>query len=129
MTQEQAAELGAILRNKRKKLGLSTYRLGALVDTNQATIIRLEQGQFSAPRPDKLARIAKALGLSLADLFARAGYLVPDDLPSFETYLFAKYHELPKAAITELVQCFEAFAKRHGVNTDEPLPQTEGSHE
>ena len=48
-------------------------------------------------------------------MFARAGYLVPDDLPSFHVYLPAKYRELPQDAIDELVAQFEALLAEHAV--------------
>ena len=121
MSQAQATELGALLRQRRQSLGLSTHRLGALVGVRQSTITRLERGEIAAPRPDKLARIAKALGVSLADLYALAGYHVPDDLlPSFPIYLKSKYHRLPPEAITELVQHFDALITRHGLSSEEP---------
>jgi transcriptional regulator with XRE-family HTH domain len=115
MSQEQAKELGGMLRQRRQELRLSTRQLGAQVGIGQSTILRIEQGQFASPRPAKLARIARALGLSLADVYARAGYLVPDELPSFEPYLSAKYRNLPKAAVTELARHFEELSARHPV--------------
>ncbi len=120
MNQTQATELGALLRQKRQSLGLSTHRLSALVGVRQSTITRLERGEFAAPRPDKLARIAKALGISLADIYARAGYVVPDDLlPSFPIYLQSKYEHLPPEAITELVQHFDKLMTQHGLSNEE----------
>jgi transcriptional regulator with XRE-family HTH domain len=120
MSQAQATELGALLRQRRQSLGLSTHRLSALVGVRQSTITRLERGEIAAPRPDKLARIAKALGISLADLYARAGYHVPDDLlPSFPIYLKAKYHQLPPKAITELTQRFDELMTQHGIPIEE----------
>jgi hypothetical protein len=78
--------------------------------------MRLEQGAFAAPRPDKLARIAEALEINLADLYARAGYVAPGELPGFHAYLPAKYRELPEAAVTELSKLFEELVARHGID-------------
>lgn len=120
MSQAQATELGALLRKRRQSLGLSTHRLSALVGVRQSTITRLERGEIAAPRPDKLARIARVLGVSLADLYVRAGYHVPDDLlPSFPIYLQSKYPQLPPETITELVQHFDALMTRHGLSSEE----------
>jgi transcriptional regulator with XRE-family HTH domain len=118
MNQEQAKELGEMLRQRRKELGLSTHQLGAQVGARQSTITRIEQGRFASPRPAKLAGIARVLGLGLADVYARAGYLVPDELPSFEPYLSAKYRNLPAAAVTELVRHFDELSTRHGIDTE-----------
>ena len=76
---------------------------------------RFESGEFAAPRPDKLARFAGLLNLSLADVFAKAGYVVADDLPTFVPYLNTKYPDLPQAASTELSQLFVILAERHGI--------------
>jgi transcriptional regulator with XRE-family HTH domain len=127
VTPAEAKALGALLRDQRKKLGLSTHQLGAQTGMRQSTITRVEQGMFASPRPDKLARMAEVLGLSLADLFARAGYLVPDDLPSFHVYLPAKYRELPRSAIDELVAQFEVLLAEHAVPAAEPVATAEGA--
>ena len=101
---EEAQRFGALIRRRRQDLGLSTHDLGRLIGTGNSTIMRIEQGAFAATRPDKLARIAEALHLSLADVYARAGYVVPDELPSFREYLAARYRELPEAAAGELAR-------------------------
>jgi len=124
VNQEQAKELGKLLRERRQELGLSTHQLGAQVGVRQSTILRVEHGRFASPRPAKLARIAEALDLSLADVYARAGYLVPDGLPSFKPYLAAKYRNLPETAVMELVGHFDELAARHGAD---PGPKQEGA--
>jgi transcriptional regulator with XRE-family HTH domain len=126
MDEKQAKALGELLRSRRKELGMSTHELGRLVGTRNSTIMRLEQGAFAAPRPDKLARIAEALGMSLADVYARAGYLVPDELPTFHAYLPLRYRDLPQTAVDELSKLFEELIARHGLgevapSSDEPL--------
>ena len=95
--------------------------MGRLIGTRNSTIIRIEQGAFAAPRPDKLAHIAEALHFSLADIYTRAGYLVPEDLPSFHAYLPARYRNLPDEAIGQLGALFDSLVARHGldVSTDQ----------
>lgn len=87
---------------------------------NDATIVRIEQGAFAAPRPDKLSRIAEALGLSLADVFALADYAVPDDLPSFQPYLRSKYRDMPTGAVDDLNRAFERIIRKHGYQPEGP---------
>lgn len=125
MDQEQSEALGALIRNKRLELGYTTYQLGDAAGVPNSTVVRIEQGKFAAPRPDKLARFAQLLGFPLADLFARAGYLVPDELPSFSAYLEAKYPDLPETAKAELEQRFNELAQRHGVDGEASLPLAE----
>jgi transcriptional regulator with XRE-family HTH domain len=122
MDQEQAKELGRQLRARREQLGLSQRGLGKLADVDDATIVRIEQGAFTAPRPEKLRRIAEALDLSLADVFALADYVVPGDLPTFTPYLHAKYRELPPAAVKELKGYFDKLASRYGIDPAGPAP-------
>jgi transcriptional regulator with XRE-family HTH domain len=87
---------------------------------NFATVARIEQGQFAAPDPGKLARLAEALGLSIADVFGLADYAVPDDLPSFQPYLRSRYRDMPPAAVEDLNQAFERIIKQHGYEPDGP---------
>ena len=83
------------------------------VRSNDATIVRLEQGLFAAPRPDKLSRIADALDLSRADVFAFAEYVVPGDLPSFHPYLLSKYPDMPQGAIDDLLREFDRITNEY----------------
>ncbi len=95
MNNEQAKAFGAMLRERRRSLGLTIRDVERTTDIDNATISRIETGSFKAPRPDKLARIAEALGMTAGEVFAQAGYLVPDDLPDYATYLATKHPELP----------------------------------
>lgn len=119
MDKEQAARLGELIRRKRIEAGMSTHELGKIVETRNSTIIRLEQGAFAAPSPDKLARIAEALGMTLADIYGHAGYAVPGDLPGFHAYLPTRYKRLPADAIAELTEVFDRLAALHLTDTAE----------
>ena len=121
MDKDQAVRFGKWLRERRQAAGMSTHELGERIGARNSTIIRIEQGAFAAPSPDKLARIAEVLGISLADMYGHAGYAVPDDLPDFHAYLPARYRDLPEAAVAELVELFESLMQRHGLV---PQPET-----
>lgn len=122
MDDEQAKSLGELLKRKREELGLSTRQLGEIAGLDGVTVLRFEQGAFAAPRPDKLARVAEALGISLADVYALADYAVPDDLPSFRPYLRAKYRGLPADEVDKIEAYAARLAKRHGVDLTGPAP-------
>jgi len=120
MEPEQAKRLGSYLRDGRQAKGLSARSLGELTDINDATIVRFENGNFSAPAPDKLARIAEALDLSVADVFALAEYPATTELPSFTPYLRTKYRDLPDDAREQIEKYAARVAKKHGVALDGP---------
>ena len=102
MNQQQARVLGNLLRAKRQELGFSTYQLAAAAGVNSSTVVRIELGQFAAPRPDKLAKFAKALGMNLGEIFAMAGYIVPEELPDLDIYLSTKYPDLSKSDLRKM---------------------------
>ena len=122
MDDEQAKALGDLLKQKREELGLSTRQLGERAGLDGVTVLRFEQGAFAAPRPDKLARVAEVLGLSLADVYALADYAVPADLPNLRPYLRTKYRDLP-AEDAEKIEAYAArLAKKHGITLAGPAP-------
>ena len=122
MDEEQAKNLGRILRDRREALGLSLRQLGTLCELPAVTLFRFEDGAYTAPAPDKLARVAEALGLSLADVYALADYAVPNDLPSFKPYLRTKYRDLPAAEIEKIEAYAAKLARKYGVSLDGPAP-------
>ncbi len=122
MEPEQAQALGSFLRNARHTAGLSSLRLGRLTDIPDATIIRFEQGKFLNPDPDKLARIARALEVPVADVLSLADYPTVDELPSFTPYLRSKYRDLPDEAVEKIEKYVTRLAKKHGVALDGPDP-------
>jgi transcriptional regulator with XRE-family HTH domain len=121
MEPDQAAELGQVLRTRRQALGLSTRQLSALSGVNDITIVRIELGRFAAPRADKLAKLADALGLRLADIFALAEYVAPSQLPTLQPYLRSKYRDLPPEALADIERYATRLAKRHGVALEGPI--------
>jgi transcriptional regulator with XRE-family HTH domain len=119
MDKEHALQLGALIKERRLALGITTKELGQRIGgVPNSTITRMEQGAFAAPSPEKLAGIARVLGISLADIYAYVGYSVPDDLPGFRAYLPARYRNLPAEAVDELTALFEALVLRHGLDLD-----------
>jgi len=119
---QQAKRLGELLRQKREAVGLSSRALGKLTGVDPVTIQRFEVGFIAVPSPDKLARIAEALGLTLADVYAHAGYAVPSDLPSFTPYLRTKYRDLPNEDVEAIERYAQKLAKKHGVRLTGPAP-------
>lgn len=123
MDQDQAKTLGEFLRSKRESLELSTRQLARLSGVPDSTIVRFEQGAYASPSADKLARLAGALGLNLADVYSLAQYAAPADLPSVGPYLRTKYRDLSPAALDALSQEVSEVLAKHGIQPGErPRP-------
>ncbi|HEY8624117.1 MAG TPA: helix-turn-helix transcriptional regulator [Casimicrobiaceae bacterium] len=120
MSPRQAKALGKFLKERRTALGLSTRALASRSGVDMATIVRLEQGAFAEPRPDKLRAVAQALGTDVADVFAMADYTVPTEL--LVPYLHSKHRDLPPEAISKLERYAEKLARRYGIDPAGPAP-------
>ena len=119
MTPDQAKNLGQYLRNARTAAGLSVRQLEAVCGIHNSLLTRMEQGAIANPAPDKLRRLAEALQLPLADLYALADYLVADELPGLSAYLRLKYRELPPELLNTLQVEVDAVLAQH-VNSAAP---------
>jgi transcriptional regulator with XRE-family HTH domain len=122
MDQDHAKRLGAVIRKHRDAAGLSLRQLKVLTDIDDGLLSRMESGAILTPAPDKLGRIAEALDIPLADLYAIAGYDTPSQLPTLKPYLRTKYRRLPVEAADQLEAYAEKLAKRHGVDLSGPAP-------
>jgi transcriptional regulator with XRE-family HTH domain len=125
MNEKEAREFGAMLRERRESLGLTTRQAAKQAQILHTTLVRIEQGQTAAPRPDKLARLATVLGFTPGELFASVGYVHSTDLPDIRIYLKAKYPDLPEATIDRLGEQVDQLTKKQptlteGVNDAEP---------
>lgn len=120
MDQGQAKEFGAWLRQQRQAAGLTTYLLAKQTGIDRGTIVRFEQGAMAAPSPEKLARIANAIDVELADIYTMVGYAIPDSLPSYQPYLRRKYGDLPEQAIEDLDRAFAEIIRKHGYDPRGP---------
>jgi transcriptional regulator with XRE-family HTH domain len=115
MDDKKAKRLGTFLRKSRKAQKLSTHELSRISGLNQATIVRLEQGEFRNPDPDKLRAMAESLDLNLSDVLLMADYPVPAELPSVGPYLRTKYRDLPPEAVDQLQSQIARVLKKHGI--------------
>ncbi len=122
MDENKAKDLGQLIRSRREQLGWSIRRLAREANLEFTTVKRIEDGSFKAPKPDKLAAIAKSLNLPLADIFTTVDYAVPDELPSFKPYLRTKYRTLPAEDVEAIERYARRLAKKHGIALDGPAP-------
>jgi transcriptional regulator with XRE-family HTH domain len=128
MDEAQAKTFGAMLRRRRHALGLTVRQIEAATGIPNTTVSRIETGSFKAPRPDKLAKIAQALGLSAGELFAQAGYLEAGDLPDYGTYLATKHPELPDDERARLSDHFAELLEQLSI-AKLPLPSPDSGED
>lgn len=57
------------IKKLRQKRGISQDRLSKLADLSLNTVVNIEAGNNQNPTIETLKKIAKALGISVADLF------------------------------------------------------------
>lgn len=108
MSDSELPELSAALRAHRTRAGLTVRQLAEKSGLTSSTLSRLETGQIETPRPEHLQRLARALDVDIEDLYAVAGYLMPEGLPELRPYLRAKYG-LPDQAARQLDEYFQAL--------------------
>jgi transcriptional regulator with XRE-family HTH domain len=105
-------KLGAALREAREFKAVSQRQLGKLSGVDYSSISRMERGEFAAPDPLKLQKLARALDVEVEGLYALAGYLMPEGLPELVPYMRAKY-DLPHEAAEEFERYFARLKKRY----------------
>ncbi|MEU5428229.1 helix-turn-helix transcriptional regulator [Streptomyces olivoreticuli] len=106
--------LGNFIRQAREGLGISLIQMAADLRMHQSYLSRLERGDFKHPSPEVLQRLAIALKVRHEDLFALAGYLAPDLLPSFMPYMRAKY-VMSQDAAERINAYFTVFRHQYGL--------------
>jgi transcriptional regulator with XRE-family HTH domain len=121
MPPDKAKKLGQYLKAQREVRGLGSRELARLAGIDDSAIVRIEQGLIAAPHPEKLAKIARALGIELGEVYRHADYPLPD-LPSLKPYLRAKYRDLPAEAAERIEAYAERLARQHGVDLTGPAP-------
>jgi transcriptional regulator with XRE-family HTH domain len=129
MTPEQTVQLINVLVRKREESGLSVNEVARRAEVDPGTVWRIEQGMIPTPKADSLKAIGNVLGIPSIDLFAIVGWIPSGELPSLNTYLRAKYGQLPEEAVKDIQSHIEAVMHRYGVqSTDSVTEQRAESH-
>ncbi len=111
MPTTNAKKLGAAIKRHRKATGLTQPDLAKAVGVPDSTIYRLERGEFKAPSPDKLQRIARALEIEFEELYELAGYAAPERMP---VYLRRKFDDLSEDGAAKVERYIERIHKQEG---------------
>jgi len=91
MTQAQAQRIGRMIAVARRNKGWSTRRLSLEAGVTHTWLFKLQQGEYLAPAPDRLTRIAEVLGIDPERFERIAKGHVSGSLPGVRTYFRAKY--------------------------------------
>lgn len=105
--------VGKLIQADREQAALSARQYAAVVGVSRPYLSRLEQGLYEQPSPAVLARIAKARGIELADLFVAAGYAVPNELPTIVPCARAHHPRWPDEAFAELAAFYDYLQHKY----------------
>lgn len=123
MSTRNAKKLGRYIAARRGERGLSQEKLGAIVGLPGSTIFRLERGEFKAPSPEKLQRLASALEVDFEDLFTLAGYSTPEGLPGLPVYLRRKFDDLSESEVERVERYVERLRKQEAKGGSRAKPR------
>jgi transcriptional regulator with XRE-family HTH domain len=112
LNEQQAAQLGALLRTARNDKGLSMARLAEHVDIAESWLLDLEKGRVRSPGMSYLARLTDALEIDAASVDIVTGGLFSRDLPGVRTY-FRGRESLPSQAVSEIEAAINDIRKRY----------------
>lgn len=121
MKHDPKIQFGKYLQQLRKERHLGIRELARKAGVDDGGLTRLEQGKVS-PRPSTLQALGAALEVPLADLFARAGYITPSELPGMSAYLRTRYDRLPEDALVSIDEYVQRLIKDHDLDSDGPAP-------
>ncbi len=110
---KRAQQLGRLIKKNRQAKGLSLRAAAEKMGYHHSYLARIEIGDYQSPAPKQLKAIARVLDIPVEDLYALAGYQVPDRLPDFAPYLRAKF-DLPDDAVDRLEEYFNMLTERYG---------------
>lgn len=116
--------IGNIIYNRRKELGLTLEEVGDVVGVNKSTVKKWESGDISNMRRDKIALLAKALKINPVDLVNGSETELSDEDTELAEYLeelknrselrmlFKLAKNATKDDVEQAVRIIEAIAKK-----------------
>lgn len=124
---------GKWLYDQRKDKRLTQEALASRASCTRAYISILERGSTDPttgrpiqPSRDIVHAIARALGVSLAEALAAAGYAAPEAFPlPLETELIEAIRELPPEKQEDLILIVKALLQKYRLQHSDPTNQSE----
>jgi transcriptional regulator with XRE-family HTH domain len=113
MTESQARQLGKLIARARERKEWSFRQLAGEIGADPAWVVRLEQGKFASPGPERLARIAELLDIDPERMDRISHGHVSGSLPEVRTYFRAKF-DLPDTAIGQIEDLLTELRDEYG---------------
>jgi transcriptional regulator with XRE-family HTH domain len=113
--------LGAYIRSARERAKLSLRQVAAQVGVNYGYLARIESGERSKPSPDVLQKLADALAIDSAELFAFFG--VKPALPEPKVY-FRRAYGMSESEALEAAKIIENLRAHQREEQTEDNEQT-----
>ena len=102
---------GEFLKEARRKRGYSQQTVSNYTGITDSRLSRFERDKDKCP-PDELRNLSKLYGISIIDLYLKAGYLMADDLQEFKE-VFQGVNELDEAEKAHIQQCINMLIRRN----------------
>ena len=109
MTDPQARELGAFVREKRDQRALTLVQLEAMTGIPDSWLYHFEKGHYTTPAPDRLAKLADALDIDAAYIDRISSDHLADSLPGTRSTSVARRSSVPRPS-TNSNSSWRAFA-------------------
>lgn len=119
MKRANKSQFGDYLRHLRQQRKLGIRQLGRMSGIDSGALTRIESDE-RAPSPQTLQALATALHVPLADLFARAGFATPYDLPAVDNYFHARYSHLPEDVLASMSEYCKRLIDEYGFDPNGP---------
>lgn len=113
MTRSQAQQLGKLIARARERKQLTYRQLGAEIGADPAWIVRLEQGGYLTPGPERLFRLAEVLDIDPERIDRITRGAVSGSLPAVRTYFRSKF-DLSDDAIGQIEDLVEELQSEEG---------------
>jgi transcriptional regulator with XRE-family HTH domain len=112
MIKEQARRIGRMIATSRRNKGWSLRQLSNETGISHTWLLKLENGSYATPAPDRLIRVAEALGVDPERIERVAKGQMSDNLPGVRTYFRAKF-DLSPSEIDEIERAVQDIQRNH----------------
>jgi transcriptional regulator with XRE-family HTH domain len=113
MTEQQAQQLGALIRSAREAKGIGVRELSTEMGLPHSWLSYLEAGRSLEPLPDRVAMLAEMLEIDPADIDRVSGDYLAQSLPNVRTYFRSK-GKATQAELDELERVVAEVQAKYG---------------